>query len=393
LGIPLTARAIAESTMLSGEGQERVGRELVQPSPNPNPDDDQSIGAFVRRRFGDEAVRYLAQPLLGGIHAGDVDRLSLRSLFPALHDADVQPGSVLETLRQRRREPPPDGMFRSIDGGLGRLIDALADRVPDGTARLGDRAVRLRFAPHDEATSTAASALEAHAQSGAGDSARPWIVELDSGLHLRAAHIVLAVPPHVTADLVRPIDAALAELCGGISCVSTASITLSYPRATVAHPMTGTGFVIPRVDELTRLLAVSWVTSKWAGRAPKDQIMLRAFAGGVFDAERVEWDDAELVKATHDELAPLLGLSQAPVFAKVYRWRHAGPQYEVGHGQRLRAIDTRLADHPGLFITGSGFRGVGVPDNVADARRVAASILAHPGTAGPRVDAGRDNPA
>jgi oxygen-dependent protoporphyrinogen oxidase len=266
----------------------------------------------------------------------------------------VQPGSVLQTLQQRRREPAPDGVFRSIEGGLGRLIAALADRLPADAVRLADRARRITFTPTDT---------------------HPWTVDLDSGLRLHAPHIVLAVPAHVAADLVRPIDADLADLCGGIPYVSTASITLCYPRTSVAHPLTGTGFVVPRVEEMTRLLAVSWVTSKWAGRAPGDRIMIRAFAGGVFDADRIEWEDADLVRATHADLAPLLGLSSAPIFGKVYRWRRAGPQYEVGHDQRLRAIDARLAHQPGLFITGSGFRGVGVPDTVADARRVAATIL------------------
>jgi oxygen-dependent protoporphyrinogen oxidase len=351
LGIPLTDDAISSSGMLSGEGCERVARDLIEPQLNPAPEEDQSVGAMVRRRFGDEFAEVIAQPLLGGIHAGDIDRLSLRALFPALADADAQPGSLIRTLRERRRPPAPDGVFRSVEGGLGQLIAALAARLPHDAIRLNDRAVGI-----DRGASGA------------------WSVTLSSGVRLQASSLVLAIPAHVVATLIAPHDKVMAELCGGIPYVSTASVSLCYPRGSVSHPLSGTGFVVPRGERLTKLLAVSWVTSKWDARAPGGQIMLRAFAGGVFDEQEVERADEELVRGSHDELAPLLGLGSTPIFSKVYRWRRAGPQYEVGHEARLRAIEARLQSQPGLFLTGSGFRGVGIPDNVADGRRLAVIV-------------------
>jgi oxygen-dependent protoporphyrinogen oxidase len=351
LGIPLTDEAIGSMSMLSPQGRMRVAQDLSEPQPNPRPDQDQSVGAMVRRRLGDEFAQAIAQPLLGGIHAGDIDRLSLRALFPALADADAQPGSLIRTLRERRRPPAPDGVFRSVEGGLGQLITALAARLPHGAIRLNDRAIGVDC-----------------------DTPSTWTVTLSTGLRLQARSLIFAIPAHAVSDLLAPYDAEMAALCRAIPYVSTASITLCYPRASVSHALSGTGFVVPRGERRTRLLAVSWVTSKWDGRAPDDQIMLRAFAGGVFDEDVVDLGDDELVRRGHEELAPLLGLGTSPIFSKVYRWRRAGPQYEVGHTARLRAIDARLESQPGLFLTGSGFRGVGIPDNVADARLLATTV-------------------
>lgn len=351
LGVPIAWRAIIAAAMLSPAGRARLARDLVHPSPPSSPQEDESVGAFVRRRFGDEAVRYLAQPLLGGIHAGDVERLSLRALFPALADADREPGSVLRTLAARRRTPDPEGVFRSIPRGLGDLVHALVSHLPPGTIHAGTGATRL-------------DRLDAG-----------FAVHLSSGDMLQAPAVVLALPAYAIADLIAPHDHALADLCRHITYASSASITLAYRRTSVAHPLIGNGFVVPRGERETRLLAVSFVTSKWEGRAPDDVVALRGFAGGILDAELLERDDDDLAELMHAELSPLLGLRDRPFLRRVYRWWRVGPQYEVGHEARLAAIDQRIAAHRGLFLTGSAFRRVGIPDNVADARRTAAEVV------------------
>jgi protoporphyrinogen/coproporphyrinogen III oxidase len=353
LGVPIAWRSIIAAEMLSPAGRARLARDLIYPASPSSRDDDQSVGAFIRRRFGDEAVRYLAQPLLGGIHAGDVDRLSLRALFPALADADTEPGSVIRTLAARRKAADPDGAFKSIATGLGDLIAALVRHLPSDAIVAGTGAARLD-AP--DATSSL------------------FTVHLSSGEALQAPAIVLALPAYAIAELVLPFDRALADLCLGISYASSASITLAYRRTAMNRPFLGQGFVVPRGERETRLLAVSFVTSKWVGRAPDDVIMLRAFAGGTLDADLLERDDHELADLAHADLATLLDLREPPYLRRVYRWWRAGPQYEVGHLTRVASIEQRVAQHAGLFLTGSAFRGVGIPDNVSDARRVAAEV-------------------
>jgi oxygen-dependent protoporphyrinogen oxidase len=181
------------------------------------------------------------------------------------------------------------------------------------------------------------------------------------------------VPAQVAARLVAPFDDVLASTCGELRALSSATITLAYDRARVTHPCAGMGFIVPR-GEATRLLAVSWVTSKWAGRAPTDRVVLRAFAGGAFDAEALDLVDDALAARTHVDLAPILGLSAAPLLARVHRWIAASPQYDVGHLARIGRIDARLAETPGLFLTGSAYRGVGMPDVIADARATADRV-------------------
>lgn len=376
LGIPIAWRSIIAAGMLSPAGRARLALDFVQPAEPPparnsarngadgvNEDDDESVGAFVRRRFGDEAVRYIAQPLLGGIHVGDVDRLSLRALFPSLADADRQPGSVLRTLAARRQPAAsdPDGVFRSIPNGLSDLVDALTRRLRPDDIRTGVGVTRI-------APSSIAPGGDATAESIAFD------VFLSSDEVINTRAIVLAIPAFAIADLAAPHDPALADLCRGITYASSASLTLAYRRKDVAHPLAGSGFVVPRGEKETRLLAVSFVTSKWHGRAPDDVVVLRAFAGGMLDADLLERDDQELLDLAHDGLAPLLGLAERPFLTRVYRLWRASPQYEPGHQARVDAIQRRLADHPGIFFTGSAFRGVGIPDNVADARRTAAEV-------------------
>lgn len=368
LGIPIAWRSIIAAAMLSPAGRARLALDFVQPAqPSPlrdnaggtSADDDESVGAFVRRRFGAEAVRYIAQPLLGGIHVGDVDRLSLRALFPFLADADRQPGSVLRTLAARRQPGAndPDGVFRSIPNGLSDLVVALSRHLRQDDIRTGVSVTRI------------APAAGASPQAISFDA----FLSSDEVIHTRA--IVLAIPAFAIADLAAPHDPALADLCRGITYASSASITLAYRRKAVDHPLAGSGFVVPRGEKETRLLAVSFVTSKWHGRAPDDVVVLRAFAGGVLDADLLERDDEDLLDLAHEGLAPLLGLRERPFLTRLYRLWRASPQYEPGHQARVEAIQRRLADHPGIFFTGSAFRGVGIPDNVADARRTAAEVV------------------
>jgi oxygen-dependent protoporphyrinogen oxidase len=135
--------------------------------------------------------------------------------------------------------------------------------------------------------------------------------------------------------------------------------------------MRGTGFVVPRVER-SPLLAATWVTSKWPGRAPEGHVLLRAFLGGGRDPRRLEHSDSELVDAARDALADVMSISGEPLFARLYRWTRQSPQYEVGHLARLAAIEAHLARIPGLFVTGSGFRSIGIPDCIADGRDTAA---------------------
>jgi oxygen-dependent protoporphyrinogen oxidase len=196
---------------------------------------------------------------------------------------------------------------------------------------------------------------------------------LASGEALRARAIILATPAFVTAALVQDTDSEIARLSSEIRYVSTATIVLAFDRNAVRHPLTGSGFVVPHVED-RRILAATWISSKWPSRAPDDKVLLRTFAGGARDPSAMELSDEALVRRSLDVLTPLLGIGGEPLLARVYRWDRANAQHEVGHGARLRSLEQALKRHPWLFLTGSGFRGVGIPDCVADGRATAKHV-------------------
>ena len=349
LGFPTRVLPMAKSSLFSVAGKIRMGAELFVPRRRGSA--DESIAAFVRRRFGSEAVTYIAEPLLAGIHAGDVERLSMRALFPRLVEAEARSGSVIRALRHRRTPPANDGMFRSFPGGIAELVDALARALPDGALR-----------------------LECHVTNLAGDHGFAITLSGRPAIHARA--LVLAVPAYAASELLRTLAPDLAAACATIQYVSTATAVLAFPRHAVSHPLNGTGFVVPRTEGLA-ITAAAWITSKWPRRAPQDQALLRAFLGGARDPNLLAKSDAQLIATALGELRPILGIRGAPTLTRVYRWPRSTPQQEVGHLDLMQRIDAGLAVRPGLFISAAGFRGVGIPDCVADARSTAGAAAAY----------------
>ena len=344
LGFPLSAGSLARSSLFTIGGRLRMAAEIAVPRADGH--DDESIASFVRRRFGSEAVDYLADPLLAGIHAGDAERLSVLALFPRLVAAERETGSVIRAFRALHVTPSPQGAFVSLPGGVGELIDAL-------TAALAPETV-IMSAPVEEVRRT-----------------DTFIVETGAGaVHARA--VILAAPAYVAGRLLRPFDTSLGAMCEAIPYASTATVALGYTADQIGAPMSGSGFVVPRVER-SPLLAATWVTSKWPGRAPEDHVLMRAFLGGGRDPSRLDEHDDSLIATAAAAMAETMKISGAPLFARLFRWARQSPQHEVGHLARIASIESRLAEIPGVFLTGSGFRAVGIPDCIADARKTAAS--------------------
>jgi protoporphyrinogen/coproporphyrinogen III oxidase len=209
------------------------------------------------------------------------------------------------------------------------------------------------------------------------------VIEERDGFTIQVAHqpsvharaIILAIPAFAAAGLMRPLDAELSTACGSIRHLSSATVVFAFPRAAIRHNLKGTGFVVPRAEGIS-ITAGAWISSKWPNRAPEGQALLRAFLGGARDPDVLSKTDAELASAALGDLAAILGIRGAPILTRVYRWNRSSPQLEVGHGELMRRIDGRLLDHPGLFVSAAGFRGVGIPDSIADARHTAGAAAA-----------------
>jgi protoporphyrinogen/coproporphyrinogen III oxidase len=343
LGLPTTLRGIACYDLLSWPARARLA---LEPFARASRQEDESIGSFFRRRFGASTVDLIAQPLLGGIHAGDVDRLSMRSLFPRLVQAERRSGGVLRSGMRAR--PPGEGLFRSLATGMSGLVRALERRLPPGTLRYGTPATSI------------------------GWSGERWIVGTAGGV-LEGRAVIVAVPAWVAASLFAEFDPAIAMRCSEVPYVSTVSVALAWPRGQVRHPLAGSGFVVARRHNGRRITACTWVSSKWTGRAPAGQVLLRVFIGGAHDPDAVDLGDAELVTIAQRDIADVLGITQPPSLARVYRWRRAGAQHNVGHLARLADIEERLTRWPGLLVAGSGFRSTGIPDCIADGRAAGAA--------------------
>ena len=349
LGIPQRWFGLARYTLLPPAARVRLALEPLIPARRDS--QDESVGSFFRRRFGRASVDLIAQPLLGGIHAGDIDTLSMQSLFPKLLALERAHGSVLRAPAVSAATAVSP--FVSLRGGMATLVDALERRLGTATILSNCR-------------------VDAIERVAGGWRAGP----------AEARGLILAVPAHAAASLLAPIDAEAAGLCAQVPYVSTVSVALAWPRAAIPHPLTGTGFVVARRAQsrdrhsAVRITACTWVSSKWEHRAPEGTALIRVFLGGAHDPGVVALTDEALVALVRADLSAVLGITEAPLLTRVYRWPSGGAQHIVGHLSRVETIERRLAAHGGLFVAGSGFRSVGIPDCVADARRVAEEAAA-----------------
>lgn len=348
LGIPTTFNGLVGYDLLSWPARLRLAMEPFIPARAASTQaDEESVAAFFARRFGASTVPLIAEPLLGGIHAGNIDALSMASLFPRFVEAEARRGSVIRAFRNVGRDP--DGLFRSLPSGMGALVGAIERRLP---------ADAIRY-------SSPVAAIDR-------DDGGSWRVRTPGGTTPSRA-VIVAAPAHVAARLLATVDCEAASLCADVPYVSTVSVALAWPRSAIRHPLEGSGFVVARRYSHERITACTWVSSKWKGRAPADAALLRVFIGGAHDPGAADLPDAELIEIAATDIANVLAISGAPSLTRVYRWRAAGAQHNVGQLARVARIEARLAEHPGLFVAGSGFRSVGIPDCIADGRAAASA--------------------
>jgi oxygen-dependent protoporphyrinogen oxidase len=353
LGVPTRVGPMARSPLISWPGKARMALDVVLPRRRGS--GDESVADFFRRRLGREALARLADPLLGAIHGGDPERMSLRAILPRMAELEERHRSLVLGLQREQRPrstgpAAPGPMFYSLGGGLAELVDALVARLPAGSLR-GGAAVRSLRANREGAV----------LQTAAGE--------------VRARAVVLATPPPVAAELIAPLDAEAAGVLSSIPLSSSATVHLAYRREDVGHPLDGHGLLVPRGEGL-RTVACGFASTKFPGRAPAGYVLLRGAVGGVRDPQAVQLEECDLIALVHAEMSGPLGLRARPTLARAFRWPSATPQMEVGHLERIGRLEQRLEGLPGVFLTGAGLRGVGLPDVIGDGRRTAAQAAA-----------------
>lgn len=333
---------------------------------------DESLGGFVERRLGREALERIAQPMIAGIYGADPRALSIEATLPRFKTMEQEHGSLLRAMwRSRRRGDGAAlgrgdegvgasgaryGLFVSFDRGMQMLVDALAARLPTGCVRLGARVTALAAEP------------------GSG-----WRLTVegvpDAGGSSYDA-LCLALPAHAAAALLSDLDGELAELLRAIPYAGAATVNLAYRREDVPHPLNGFGFVVPATEKRA-ILGCTFCSIKYPGRAPKGHALLRAFLGDPWARAGAEGrDDAALVAAAREDLRLFLGISAAPLFTAIARYPAAMAQYAVGHRERITAIEARARRWPRLSLAGNGFYGIGIPDCVHGGEAAAEALWA-----------------
>lgn len=347
--------------------------------PSENMGTDESVADFVRRHFGSEVLENIADPLLAGVFGGDSKALSARSALPRLWEMERTYGSLirgmLETRKQRRareartgasvptlgRDSPPPAappLFMTLKGGLAQIVEELKKRLANSRVSLGQRAIAIE-----------------RVSLGVGKGYR---IRCDVGASGSVAHkadaIILALPAYECGRLLSTLDSALAESLQAIPYASALTLALAYDAEVFQQLPMGFGFLVPQ-KEKRRLLACTFVHNKFAHRAPPGKALLRCFLGGSRDPEAMNLADHEIISMVRCELQEILALSQKPLFSRIYRWPSSMPQYAVGHQELVGRIDAQLKSHPGLFLAGNAYSGVGMSDSIRTARTAAEQAL------------------
>jgi protoporphyrinogen/coproporphyrinogen III oxidase len=362
LGIPTDIDALADSGIVSAWACSRAAEDLTAPDDRPDdlPDDDESVGDLVRRRLGDEILERMVDPLLGGINAGDADRLSLNAGAPQIAAAVGRHPSLIESLRAQRAATPaptgaPEPVFYTLRGGLTRLVDALGAAIDSAEVR----------------TSTTVRCIEASGDAYRIDAGTP-----SGELAIEADGVVLATPADVSARLIEDLAPSAAAELEGIDYSSVVLTALAVPESAVRRPLDASGYLIPRVEGLL-LTACTWTSVKWPHLATPGQLLLRASAGRYGDDRAMEMGDDELLAAVLADLAVTmdLHLDGPPSDVRITRWPRSFPQYTPGHLARIERIEGALeAAAPGIRLAGAAYRGVGIPACINSGRTAAASF-------------------
>lgn len=345
---------LVTTPILSLPGKLRLALEpLVARRRDPSDPSDESVASFVRRRLGNEAFERLVQPLVAGIYTADPERLSMRAAMPKYFEQEQQYGSLWRGRRLEKSTTESGaryGAFVAPKLGMGQLVTTLAERLPQDAIKC-NTPVR--------SVMPAGSA---------------WRVELADGQSSEYTGVVLATPaPHV-AESVNAFAPELAASLGKIEYSSVAIAVLAVARRDIAKPLRGFGFVVPSVER-RRIIAASFASLKFPGRAPDDQVLVRVFIGGALQPELLEGDDKQLISLAREELGDLIGLGGEPAYQSVFRWPASMPQYHLGHHSLVDRIEQLVAQQPGLELAGNAYRGVGIPQCIRSGELAAERIL------------------
>lgn len=362
--LPENGPAFFKSGLISWPGKIRLAMEPFISGPPAGV--DETLAAFGRRRLGEEALQKLIAPMVSGIFAGDPETMSLNSCFPRIAELEREYGSLVMAMvrlaKKKSREQKegkvvssaagPGGILTSFRGGIQELTDIIAKRLGSGAIAAGHAVTKV-----------------------SKKSGSPYVVHTGNG-EIDADIVVLASPSFASAAMVRELDPHMGSVLGEIPYASMVVICFGYEREKIERDLDGFGYLIAK-KEGKHTLGTLWDSSIFENRAPEGKVLLRSMMGGACFPDRINLSDEEVEKRVREDLRNIMGIKEAPSFVRIYRHPEAIPQYTVGHGARLAALDERCAQHPGLYLAGNSYRGIGLNDCVASAVRTAERAVEH----------------
>lgn len=343
------------SSLLSLRGRLRV---TMEPFVRPKKDDtDESVFDFAARRIGREAAEAMIDPMVSGIFGGDAHAVSLRSCFPVMEEMEREHGSLFKAMMAKRKSGKnagpagPSGRLTSFNNGLYTLIEHLHSLYRD---HIETGAAAVKIIRHEPG----------------------YQIEFTDRSPQPFAAVILATPAFAAADILRSADQQLSDLLKQIPYASLAVCCFGYAGDRRAQELDGFGFLVPR-GEGKRILGSIWTSSIFQDQAPENQVLLRTMIGGYTDPSAIAIPDDKLIPLVHGELAAILGLQTSPAFVRIFRYEKGIPQFTLGHSERMRQIEARLADLPGIYLASNAYAGIGLNDCVTRAQEVASKLVTH----------------
>ncbi|QUL56961.1 protoporphyrinogen oxidase [Paenibacillus tritici] len=360
LGIPTELKPFLKSGLVSFSGKMRAMMDFVIPPRRSL--EDESLGDLIERRLGTEVLENMTEPLLAGIYAGDMRKISLQATFPQFGEVERQYGSLIRGMTTGKKPVETHtgtkkSAFLTFRQGLQSLVHALIHDLHE---------VR-------QLTGTGAKSIRVLGEDGSSEAPR-YEVELDSGELLQADDVYITVQNFAAAELLRPhVDVSSLD---AVNYVSVANVVMAFTKKDIVTEYDGSGFLVPR-KEGRNITACTWTSTKWLHTSPEDKVLLRCYVGRSGDEQNVDLPDEALAELVRKDLKEIMGITAAPLFTEITRLRSSMPQYPVGHPGRIAGLRRELAQKlPGVYAFGAGYDGIGMPDCIKQAKLTAETAAA-----------------
>lgn len=363
--MPENGPAFLKSKLISWPGKLRLAGEMV--IPKRQPEGDETLADFGRRRLGGEALNKLISPMVSGIFAGDPETMSLKSCFPRIYELEQEYGGLIKAmlrLAKKKRAEVKAGKAVASAAGPGGVLTSFNDGIQELTDGV--------------ATALSGKVVAGHAVIKIEQKQDGFLLTLDDGQQLEADMVVTAAPAYAVANMLDGLNGKSSTILRKIPYATMNVICFGYQQERIAFDLNGFGYLIPKAEGC-HTLGTLWDSSIFSNRAPEGMVLLRSMMGGAANSAAIDFSEEEVKARTMNDLKRIMGIDCEPDFVKIFRHRHAIPQYTRGHAQRLQELEDSLQDSPDLILTGNSFYGVGLNDCVHAANQAAAKVVSRLG--------------